>query len=90
MPFPYPPIPTKAAPRLYRGSCLPLAELRLHGQTTIPTPWVTFILDAIAIWFMKKWVHLAKPGDPSKLYLPQKEGGTVLPVTSMVYQKQPA
>ena len=44
----------------------------------------------MATRFLKKWVALARPADPSRLYLPTTEGGLGLPAISTCYQKQQA
>jgi hypothetical protein len=44
----------------------------------------------MATRFLKKWVRLARPADPSRLYLPTTEGGLGLPAISTCYQKQQA
>ena len=42
-------------------------------------------LKATATRFLKKWVDLARPADPTRLYLQKKTGGLGLPA---IYQKQ--
>ena len=39
-----------------------------------PMSWVTSSLEATATRFLKKWVGLARPADPTRLYLPKKKG----------------
>ena len=58
---------------LYRAAICP----RLNWDFTInqlPLSWVSSILEATATRFLKKWVGLAKPTDPPRLYLPKKKG----------------
>ena len=57
---------------------------------TLPISWVMSRLEATATRFLKKWVGLARPADPSRLYLPKAEGGLGLPSISAVYRKQQA
>ena len=46
----------------------------------LPISWVTATLEATTTRFLKKWLGLAKPADPSRLYLPKKKGGLGLPL----------
>ena len=74
---------------LYRAAVCP----RLNWDFTVtqfPISWVTTSLEAMATRFLKKWVGLARPADPSRLYLPTTEGGLGLPAISTCYQKQQA
>ena len=50
--------------------------------------WVKTTLEAAATRFLKRWVGLARPADPSRLYLPKKNGGLELPSISTLYKKQ--
>ena len=72
---------------LYRAAICP----RLNWDFIInqlPMSWVTSKLEAIATRFLKKWVGLARPADPSRLYLPKTKGGLGLPAISTTYKKQ--
>jgi hypothetical protein len=74
---------------LYRAAVCP----RLNWDLAInqfPISWVRSKLEASATKFLKKWVGLARPADPSRLYLPTREGGLGLPAISTLYQKQQA
>ena len=74
---------------LYRAAICP----RLNWDFIInqfPMSWVTSNLEAIATRFLKKWVGLARPADPSRLYLPKTKGGLGLPAISTTYKKQQA
>ena len=51
---------------------------------------MTSNLEAIATRFLKKWVGLARPADPSRLYLLKTKGGLGLPAISTTYKKQQA
>ena len=50
--------------------------------------WVKITLEAAATRFLKRWVELARPADPSRLYLPKRNGGLELPSISTLYKKQ--
>ena len=66
---------------------------RLNWDFTInqlPLLWVSSTLEATATRFLKKWVGMAKPADPSRLYLPKKLGGLGLPALTTLYNKQQA
>ena len=71
---------------LYRAAVCPRFNWDF-GVNQFPTSWVTSTLEAVATRFLKKWVGLAKPADPSRLYL---EGGLGLPAISTIYRKQQA
>ena len=74
---------------LYRAAVCP----RLNWDfmvNQLPKSWVMSTLEATATRFQKKWVGLAKPADPSRLYLPKKNGGLGFPDISTIYQKQQA
>ena len=53
----------------------------------LPISWIEKKLDAISTLYLKKWVGLAKPANPSVLYLPQKMGGFNLPLISTLYKR---
>ena len=54
----------------------------------LPMSWVTTTLEATTTRFLKKWIGLAKPADPSRLYFPKKKRDLGLPSISTVYQNQ--
>ena len=54
---------------------------------TFPLPWVESSLDPLATKYLKQWLGLAKPADPSRLYLPQNLGGLGLPSIAGLYKK---
>ena len=54
---------------------------------TFPLSWVESSLDPLAIKYLKQWLGLAKPADPSRLYLPQNLGGLGLPSIAGLYKK---
>ena len=45
------------------------------GISDLPISWVTECLEATTTRFLKKWSGLARPADPSRLYLPKRNGG---------------
>ena len=80
------PITRKQKLRLYRlGICL-----RITWDLTIsefPLSWLEKNIDSLVTRYLKRWSGLARPADPSRLYLPQKNGGLGLSSVSMLYQK---
>ena len=74
---------------LYRAAACPRLNWDF-GVNQFPMSWVTSTLEAVATRFLKRWVGLAKPADPSRLYLPKMEGGLGLPAISTIYRKQQA
>ena len=72
--------------KMYRAGVCP----RLSWLLTIddlPISWIEKKLDAISTLYLKKWVGLAKPANPSVIYLPQKMGGLNLPLISTLYKR---
>ena len=77
-------------------------QLRLYKQGVCPRlTWpllinnfaITFLereIDPLATHYLKKWSGLAKPANPSLLYLPPRRGGLGLPSLSGLYKKQQA
>ena len=64
--------------------------LRITWDLTIsdfPISWVEKTLDPLATQYLKRWLGLARPADPSRLYLPQEKGSLELPSVSLLYQK---
>ena len=72
---------------LYRAAVCPRLNWDLMVNK-LPMSWVTATLEATTTRFLKKWIGLAEPADPSRLYLPRKKGDLGLPAISTVYQKQ--
>ena len=72
--------------KMYRAGVCP----RLSWLLTIddlPISWIEKKLDAIYTLYLKKWVGLAKPANPSVLYLPPKIDGLNLPLISTLYKR---
>ena len=71
---------------LYRAAICPrlLWDLRISD---LPMLWVTKCLEATATRFLKKWSGLCRSADPSRLYLPKKNGGLDLPNIATLYKK---
>ena len=44
-------------------------------------------LDSLVTHYLKKWLGLAKPADPVRLFLPIDDGGLNLSLPSTLYQK---
>ena len=57
------------------------------GISDLPTSWITKHLEATATRYLKKWSGLSRSADPSRLYLPKKNGGINLPNISTLYKK---
>ena len=63
---------------------------RISWDLTInsfPLSWIESSLDPLATRYLKAWLGLAKPADPSRLFLPQSHGGLGLPSISGLYKK---
>ena len=71
---------------LYRAGICPRLLWDL-GISDLSISWVTKCLEATATRFLKKWSGLARSGDPSRLYLPRKNGGLNLPNITTLYKK---
>ena len=72
--------------RLYKLAVCP----RLTWELSINSFPITFVekeLMAFATRYLKKWAGLAKPADPSCLYLPKSTGGLELPSLVTIYKK---
>ena len=71
---------------LYRADICPRLLWNL-GISDLPMSWVTKCLEATATRFLKKWSGLCRSADPSRLYLPKKNGGLDLPNIATIYKK---
>ena len=63
---------------------------RISWDLTInsfPLTWLETSLDPLATRYLKSWLGLAKPGDPSRLFLPPAHGGLGLPSISGLYKR---
>ena len=72
--------------RLYKLAVCP----RLTWELSINSFPITFVekdLMVLATRYLKKWAGLAKPADPSCLYLPKSTGGLELPSLVTMYKK---
>ena len=80
------PVTRKQKLHLYRlGICL-----RITWDLTVsefPLSWLEKNIDSLVTRYLKRWSGLARPADPSRLYLPQKNGGLGLSSVSLLYQK---
>ena len=74
---------------LYRAAICPRLNWDFMANE-LPMSWIMCTLEAEATRYLKKWVGLAKHADPSRFYLPKKQGGLELPSISALYQKQSA
>ena len=54
---------------------------------SFPLTWLETSLDPLATRYLKSWLGLAKPADPSRLFLPPDHGGLGLPSVSGQYKK---
>ena len=80
------PVTRKQKMLLYKLGICP----RITWDLTInsfPLSWIESYLDPLATRHLKLWLGLAKPADPSRLYLPYKHGGLGLSTTSGLYKK---
>ena len=71
---------------LYKAGICPRLIWDL-GISEVPISWVTKCLEATATRFLKKWSGLSRPADPSRIYLPWRNGGLDLPNISTLYRK---
>ena len=55
--------------------------------TSFPLSWVESSLDPLATKYLKSWLGLARPADPSRLFLPPSHGGLGLSSISGLYKK---
>lgn len=55
--------------------------------TSFPLSWVESSLDPLATKYLKSWLGLARPADPSQLFLPPSHGGLRLSSISGLYRK---
>ena len=83
------PVTTRQKLLLYRAVICPRLNW-VFMVNDLPISWITSTLEAEATQFLKRWVKLARPADPSRLYLPTSKGGLALPSISALYQKQRA
>ena len=54
--------------------------------SSFPLSWIETSLDPLVTKYLKAWLGLAKPADPSRLFLPQNRG-LGLPSISGLYKK---
>ena len=57
------------------------------GISELPMSWVAKCLEATTTRYLKKWSGLSRPADPSRLYLPKRNGELDLPNISTLYRK---
>lgn len=57
------------------------------GISDLPVSWISNHLEATTTRYLKKWSGLSKSADPSRLYLPKKNGGLDLPNITTLYKK---
>ena len=80
------PVSRKQKLRLFKLGICP----RLTWDLTInefAVTWIEKVLDPMVTRQLKQWSGLAKPADPSRLYLPGSLGGLELPTVSGLYCK---
>ena len=72
--------------RLYKLAVCPRLTWEL-SINSFPITYVEKELMVLATRYLKKWAGLAKPADPSCLYLPKSTGGLELPSLVTTYKK---
>ena len=72
---------------LYRAAICPRLNWDFMAND-LAMSWVKTTLEAAATRYLKRCVGLPRPADPSRLYLPKKNGGLELPSISTLYKKQ--
>ena len=78
------PVTTRQKLLLYRAAICP----RLNWDFVVNNLPILCTLEAEVTWLLKRWMKLARPADPSRVYLPMSKGGLALPSISALYQKQ--
>ena len=72
--------------RLYKAAICPRVLWDL-GISDYPVSWVSSCLEALVTRYLKRWSGLSRSADPSRLYLPRKNGGLDLPNITTLYRK---
>ena len=81
------PVTGKQKLLLYRCGVCPRIMWDL-SISSLSSTWVSTTLEAESTRFLKKWVRLARPANPTLLYLPKAKGGLGLPSVATLWKKQ--
>ena len=57
------------------------------GISDVPLSWIAKTLESTVIRYLKKWSGLSRTADPSRLFLPKKNGGLNLSNITTLYKK---